>query len=154
MRSVKTKISAMIGMAISVISFALVIAACIVSIGEEPFEQGGVSRSFALWVFSVILAFLSMPFYFVDGCLCVVKAIESIHPLFNAVLALLLFGAIPMVLFVGGGLGINILIWNLYYAAILTLEMLSIVKHVRMSRADREASCETERKAGEYPCQN
>ena len=57
----------------------------------------------------------------------------KIHPIFNTILSILLLGAIPMALFVGGGLGINIYIWNAYYLAIFILEIVSIVKHVKMN---------------------
>ena len=38
---------------------------------------------------------------------------RKIHPVFNTVLSAMLIGAVPMLIFVGGGLGINILIWNI-----------------------------------------
>jgi len=61
-----------------------------------------------------------------------VKIFRRIHPVFNSVLALMLFGAIPMALFVGGGLGINIYIWNAYHLAIFVLETVSIIKHLKL----------------------
>ena len=62
----------------------------------------------------------------------------KIDPIFNIVLAFLLLGTIPMMLFVGGKLGINIYIYFLYYLAIFVLEVVSIIKHIKLSRIDKK----------------
>ena len=62
----------------------------------------------------------------------------KIHPIFNAVLTVMLLGAIPMGLFVGGKLGINIYIWNVYYLAIFVLEVISISKHMKLNSEKTE----------------
>ena len=72
MRSITTKISAMIAMLISLFSFVLLVSAFIVSINEVPPEMG-VSRSFALWVFAVIIAIISLIFYTVDAIFSIMK---------------------------------------------------------------------------------
>ena len=110
MRSVSTKVSAIVAMVISLFSFALLVAAFIASINEVVPEMG-VSRSFALWVFAIIIAMLSLIFYTVDALLSIVKIFLKIHPIFNFILAVILIGAIPMFIYVGGRLGINIYIW-------------------------------------------
>ena len=135
MEELKTKIAAMIGMGFSLISFVLVIVAWFVSMTEAP-APGDVSPSFGFWGCSVMVAYCSMPFYLADAAFCIVKVVEKTHPVIHAILALLLLGAIPMLIFVGG-LGVDSLIWNLYYAAIFVLEILSIVKHVKMARANK-----------------
>ena len=131
MKSTLTKSAAIIAMIISLISFYLVITAFVVSANEPPVEDG-VSRSFAFWVFSVIVACASMIFYFIDAIFSIVKIFMKIHPKFNTILSIMLIAAIPMVIYVGGGLGINIFIWNAYYLAIFILEIVSIVKHIKM----------------------
>ena len=133
MKRLYSKIPAMIAMLIAIFSLGLLITAFIVSINEvEP--ESGVSKSFAFWVYAVITSMLSLIFYFVDAVISVVKAFLRIHPIFNIVLALLLVGAIPMMLFVGAKLGINIYIYFSYYLAMLILEIVSIIKHIKMTR--------------------
>ena len=133
MKSLSSKIPAMVAMLIAIFSLGLLITAFIVSINEvEP--ESGVSKSFAFWVYAVLTSILSLIFYFVDAVISVVKAFLRIHPIFNIVLALLLVGAIPMMLFVGAKLGINIYIYFSYYLAMLILEIVSIIKHIKMTR--------------------
>ena len=136
MKNLYSKIPAMIGMLIAVISFGLLAAAFVVSVHEAEAEMG-VSRSFALWVFAVITSMLSLIFYLVDALLSIIKAFDRVFPLFNGVLAFLLIGAVPMAIFVGGGLGVNIYIYFSYYLAIFLLEIVSIVKYIKSPGADR-----------------
>ena len=132
MRETSIKVHAIIAMVISLVSFSLMIASLVVMLTETPVDEG-VSRSFALWMFGMIVAYFSLIFYFVDAVLSVIKIFRKIHPIFNLVLAIMLIGAIPMGIFVGGGLGINIYIWNAYYLAIFILEIVAIVKHVKLN---------------------
>ena len=141
MKNVSTKIPAMIAMLIAIFSLGLLIAAFIVSINEvEP--ESGVSKSFAFWVFAVITSMLSLIFYFIDAVFSIIKAFMKIHPIFNIVLALLLIGATPMMLFVGGKLGINIYIYFSYYLSIFVLEIISIIKHIKLSQIDKNTDLE------------
>ena len=130
MKSTSTKISAIIAMIISLTSFCLMITSFVISVNEPPVEMG-VSRSFAFWLFGMIAAYGSLIFYFVDAIFSIIKIFMKINPIFNAILSIMLLGAIPMGLFVGGGLGINIYIWNAYYLSIFILEIVSIVKHIK-----------------------
>ena len=131
MKNTVTKSAAIIAMIISLISWGFIITAFIVSANEPPVEKG-VSKSFALWVFGMIAAYFSLIFYFIDAILSAKKVFMKIHPIFNTILSILLLGAIPMGIFVGGGLGINILLWNTYYFAIFILEVISIAKHKKI----------------------
>ena len=141
MKSLSYKIPAMVAMLIAIFSLGLLITAFIVSINEvEP--ESGVSKSFAFWVYAVLTSILSLIFYFVDAVISVVKAFLRIHPIFNIVLALLLVGAIPMMLFVGAKLGINIYIYFSYYLTIFVLEIVSIIKHIKLSRIDKNSDVE------------
>ena len=141
MKKLYTKIPAMIAMLIAILSFGLLITAFIVSINEVEPEMG-VSKSFAFWVYAVLTSILSLIFYFVDAVISVVKAFLRIHPIFNIVLALLLVGAIPMMLFVGAKLGINIYIYFSYYLTIFVLEIVSIIKHIKLPRIDKNSDVE------------
>ena len=81
----------------------------------------------------MIVAYFSLIFYFADAVFSIIKVVLKIHPVFNAVLSIMLIGAIPMAIFVGGGLGVSIYIWNAYYLAIFILEIISIAKHMKMN---------------------
>ena len=141
MKKLNSKTPAMIAMLIAIFSLGLLITAFILSINEvEP--ESGVSKSFAFWVFAVITSMLSLIFYFIDAVLSIIKAFMKIHPIFNIVLALLLIGAIPMMLFVGGKLGINIYIYFSYYLSIFVLEIVSIIKHIKLSQIDKKTDVE------------
>ena len=132
MENTSSKSAAIFAMIISLISFGLMIASLIVSFNETPDEMG-VSKSFALWVYGMIVAYFSLIFYFADAVFSIIKAVLKIHPVFNTILSIMLIGAIPMAIFVGGGLGINIYIWNAYYLAIFILEIISIAKHIKLN---------------------
>ena len=132
MKSTSTKVSAIIAMIISLVSFVLMISSFVALITEPPLEQGDISKSFAFWLWGMIVAYFSLIFYFIDAILSAIKVFMKIHPVFNTILSTLLLGAIPMGIFVGGGLGISIYIWNAYYLAIFMLEIVSIVKHIKM----------------------
>ncbi|MBE6666197.1 MAG: hypothetical protein E7603_08290 [Ruminococcaceae bacterium] len=137
MKDITVKISAMLAMFISLFSFALLISAFIASINEVPPETG-VSKSFALWVFAVITSMVSLIFYTVDAILSAIKIFLKIHPLFNCVLTAILIGSIPMAIYVGGSLGINIFIWFAYYLLMFVLEIISIIKHIKMIQDERK----------------
>ena len=136
MKKIHSKIPAMIAMLIALFSLGLLITAFVVSINEVEPEMG-VSKSFAFWAFAVITSMLSLIFYFIDAVFSIIKAFMKIHPIFNIVLALLLIGAIPMMLFVGGKLGINIYIYFSYYLLIFVFEIISIIKHIKLSQIDK-----------------
>lgn len=133
MKSTSTKVSAIIAMIISLVSFVLMISSFVALITEPPLELGDISKSFAFWLWGMIVAYFSLIFYFIDAIFSIIKIFMKIHPIFNAILSIMLLGAIPMGLFVGGGLGISIYIWNAYYLTIFILEIVSIVKHVKLN---------------------
>ncbi len=136
MKDTSSKSSAIFAMIISLVSFGLMISSFVALITEPPLEEGGISKSFALWVWGMIIAYVSLIFYFADAVFSIIKVVLKIHPVFNAVLSIMLIGAIPMAVFIGGGLGINIYIWNAYYLAIFILEIVSIVKHIKMNASE------------------
>ena len=118
MRSVSSKTPAIIAMLISLVSFGLIVSAFVVSINEVPPEMG-VSASFALWLLAVVISMISLIPYTIDAIFSAIKFFVKINPLFNSILTLILIGAIPMVIFVGTGTGINIYIWFSYYLLML-----------------------------------
>ena len=132
MKSTATKAAAVFAMIISLISLGLMICSFIASITEPVLDTNSVSKSFVFWVFGMLVAYFSLIFYFIDAVFSAIKVFMKIHPIFNAILSILLFGAIPMGIFIGGGLGISIYIWNAYYLAIFILEVISIAKHIKI----------------------
>lgn len=92
--------------------------------------------SVGLWVNSYICSLAAVAFYTVDAVCCVVRAVRKNHPLFHILLAVLLVGAIPMVLLVGGyGLfDIENLIWALYHLACFGMEAVALWLAVRRAR--------------------
>ena len=129
MKHASFKIPAIVAMAITLLSLALVASAWVIGLLETPTPNAH-PTSFALWIYSVILALLSLPVYFADAILSIIKACDRIYPVFNAILAAVLLGAIPMLFFVGASTGICIWIWNAYYVLIFVLEVIAIKKHL------------------------
>ena len=66
MKKLAPKIPAMIGMGISAVSFVLVLYAWFL-LNHELYDGRGMSRSFAMWIFSAIFAMLSIVFYLIDA---------------------------------------------------------------------------------------
>ena len=135
MKSTFTKYPAIIAMFISVFSFGLMLASLVALITESPesLSEHAHSKAFAYWMWGMIVAYFSLIFYFIDGILSIIKVFMKIHPKFNAVLTVMLILAVPIGIFIGGGLGVNIYIWNAYYLAIFILEIISIVKHIKIN---------------------
>ena len=138
MKSTLTKSTAIVAMIISLLSFYLMANSFAAYVNETSVEVG-VGESFAYWIFGMIVAYISLIFYFADAVISIIKVFKKVHPVFNAILSIMLIGAIPMGLFVGGGLGVNVYIWNAYYLAIFILEIVSIVKHIKMKSSGKSA---------------
>ena len=130
MKHITSKIPAMIGLFFSAFSFIWVISSFM---ELDPILPGG-NSPFALWVISVINAFFAMLFYFVDAIISVIKAFKGENRALNIILASAVAVGVPMVVFVGGGLGINILIWNLYHAGLVALEIILLLKSLRLAK--------------------
>lgn len=126
------KNNALTAIVFSLISFVLVITALIVSMFEEPTDMG-VSPSFAFWVYSVIASYIASVFYIIDAIRSIKKALRKILPVFNTILAVMIIIGVAILIFVGGGLGINILIWNIYHLAIVVVEIVSVIRHVLLN---------------------
>lgn len=126
MKHITSKIPAMIGLFFSAFSFICVI-------GSSFFKHGDLE--FNLWVFSVVNALIAMLFYFIDAVKSVIKAIKGENRVLNIILAGVVAVGVPMVLFVGGSLDIiSILIWNLYHAGLVALEIILLLKSLRLAK--------------------
>lgn len=127
---------ALIAIAISVISILLALASIIVEfVGirfDIPAKEG--ATPFALWVYSVIIAIVSLFFHILYAALSVIDIYLKNNPVLNLITVLLIFGAIPMMFFAGSPGGYSLL-WNLYYTATVTLEILTLVKGMKRIRA-------------------
>ncbi len=129
MKKVYTKIPAMIAMLISVVTAALVLASIVYALkGGDAYI--GFLVGIGLYYIEIIIYF----FYFIDAILSIVKAIKKIQPIFNSILAFLIVGTIPMVLWALSAKRMYIGLVCVYYFAIFVLEVISIVKHIKIMR--------------------
>ena len=133
MRDVASKTHGIIAVIISAISIGLMIWGLFI---DTPAEQG-VSRGFACWIFSIIIALISVFAYVVDGIVCVIKAFQKIRPSFNLISAALYIGSAPMVFFVGAALNYT-LIFYVYYLGIFVLQIIDIVKHIKAQKEAKD----------------
>ena len=132
MKQICKMLPAIIGMLLNLFSFALVIAALVLESNEIP-PPTGVSRSFGMWVYSVLTAFMSIFLYLID------LYTSFWHLRSRKILLilkiLLVLGSIPMVILIGGRLGICILIWNIYFAFVFLIEIISFIQVFRYHKS-------------------
>ena len=126
------KRAGVIAVVISLLSFALAIGAVIAMV-KLPSNEFGLHPAFGLWVYSMIFALFSLPFYFFDAITSIRYAIKKISPIFHIILAIMIFIGIPMCVKIGGG--VNTGIWYAYYAVLLVMEIISIIKHLKYKKA-------------------
>lgn len=127
MKKLLIKIPAMLAMVISLVSFVWYLQS-IFNLGNDE-----------IGLLSAIMAMFSVPFFFIDAIISFVKAIKKDDSKFNYILALILVGAIPMVVsFAGSGRVSHNVIWNAYYLLMFVLEVISIKKACAAIKADRK----------------
>lgn len=120
MKRVLIKIPAMLAMILSILSFYNY------ALSFTDTEQ-------EVWILSVILAVLCIPFYFTDAIISFVKAIRNRDRVFNFILAAVLIIFLPMVI-VFASVSTHIenifynVVWNIYYIAVFVLEVVSIIR--------------------------
>ena len=100
-------------------------------------EGMGINASFAFWVYSMIVAFISVFFYMLDGFASIGKMFRGICPVFNFFTAILFLGAVPMAIFVGAAAKYTVY-WYAYYLLIFVVEIISIAKHKKLQK-ERQA---------------
>ena len=96
-------------------------------------EGMGINASFACWVYSMIVAFISVLFYALDGFASIGKMFRGICPGFNFFTALLFLGTVPMAIFVGAAAKYTAY-WYAYYLLIFVLEIISVAKHKKLEK--------------------
>lgn len=125
MKTLLSKLPAVLAMGIALISFVFYVQSLF-----EPISD--------IWIGSVIMAVLSLPFFLVDAVISLVKAVKKQDTRFNAILALAIIGLCPMVgIFGGSGRDLFNVIWNVYYLMVFVLEILSIKKAVAVMQAQK-----------------
>ena len=99
---------------------------------EDPPEQG-YSASFAFWIYAVYVSIFSLKYYTIDAIISVVNVFRKVDPIFNSVLAVVLFAGIPLGIFIGGGRGlvVNIIIWFSYCLVMFILELVSVIRLIK-----------------------
>lgn len=120
----------MIAMAVSSVSFVLVLLSLVAPLFEAPIvkDAPGASYSFGFWALSLMVAIVSIVFYLIDAILMIDDLYHAPTRLFAIAVIAMTVGSIPMFIFVGGRMGINVLIWNVYYAGMFVLQVFSIRK--------------------------
>ena len=73
-------------------------------------------------------AIVSIVFYLIDAILMIDDLYHTPTRLLAIAVIAMAVGSIPMFIFVGGCMGINVLIWNVYYAGMFVLQVFSIRK--------------------------
>ena len=132
MKKVYVKISGMIAMLMTILTFSLW-----TPIFLEQVDRG---LGLALWALASLTAICSLFFYFVDAVLSVIKVFKKIHPVFNGIVVVAIVGIIPMTCL---GVVCNALwIPFLYGLALVVLEIVSIIKHIKLSRIDKISKLE------------
>lgn len=123
--NVLTKIPVFIAILISLVSFGFVIK--MLSLRGEPLPEMGNHPAFNAWIFSVIFALISIPFYLIDAVFSIIKSILKIHLPYNIVLAtIILISPIILVIF-GATAGYGYIVWNVYYLLLFVLEIVSFI---------------------------
>ena len=132
MKKVYVKISGMIAMLMTILTFSL----------WAPIFLGQVDRGlgFALWTLGSLSGICSLFFYFVDAVLSVIKVFKKIHPVFNGIVVVAIVGIIPMTCL--GVVGNALWIPFLYGLALVVLEIVSTIKHIKLSRIDKISKLE------------
>ena len=130
MAHTKSRRFARIGVVVSAAGFLLLIAA-FVSACFETAQQPGITNAFRFWVYSVMLSILGIMFYLADAVWLIRQVVNKIYPVFNTILVVMIIGCIPMVVYIGGGMGANIAIWNGYYLVVFILEIISITRYTK-----------------------
>ena len=127
MKKFCVKISGMIAMLMTILTYSLW-----TPIFLEQVDRG---LGLALWALASLTAICSLFFYFVDAVLSVIKVFKNIHPVFNSIVVAAIVGIIPMTWFLLRGVVGNAL-WLpfLYGLALVVLEIVSIIKHIKLSR--------------------
>lgn len=133
MKDIDTKAPAMLGIFFSILSFAFVINAWVLSMTEVATESAH-GPGFGSLIVGFVLALISMFWYTYDGVISLIKAFHKINPRFNIALAVVIFIGIPMVLCFGVGQ-----IWNTYHLAIVVLEIISVVMHLKAERCEEKS---------------
>ena len=133
MKKYINKTNGIIAVIISLASLGFLGAAIAFGFKELPDDYMGMPPSFAFWVYSMIFSLISMVFYFLDALHSIELAFQKILPAFNIIFALIVFAGIPVAIFIGGG--VYTAVWYVYYAVMIAMEIVSIVKHIKMKRS-------------------
>ena len=73
----------------------------------------------------------------------VIKVFKKIHPVFNSIVVVAIVGIIPMTWLLLYGVVDNVLWFPfLYGLALVVLEIVSIIKHIKLSRIDKISKLE------------
>ena len=134
MKKYINKTNGIIAVIISLASLGFLGATIAFGFKELPDDYMGMPPSFAFWVYSMIFSLISMVFYVLDAVHSIELAlVKKIFPAFNIIFALIVFLGIPVAIFIGGG--VYTAVWYVYYAVMIAMEIVSIVRHIKIKRS-------------------
>lgn len=134
MRSIFTKIPTLLGILIAIVSFCLLICMLVLAKAIPPNGEG-FHPSFVSWIFSVIFALISLPFFITDAVLSILKAVSKIHLPFNIALATILLVSPFILVFFGANAQHGFIVWNIYYFIMIVMEFVSLALSIKLLKS-------------------
>jgi len=139
MKSLKTKIPAIIGVIIHIlVAISFVTMLILVHSESSPIDQGeGLAWVTLDWLLFMVSGFL----YIIDAILSTIKSFMRIDTVFNAILSLTVLCFLVtycLYMYVDNGYMVPLIVWILFYYAIIVLEIISVIRHIKARKAERQ----------------
>ena len=129
MRNLYTKIPVIIGMIFNGIAVVLFLI--------MPDLINNIAEALVIVGTSLFMFIISLFLYLTDAVLSIVKAIKGIYTIFNIILAVVIIGIIPMLMFVIFSKELNREIFALVHILLIfLLEIVSIITHIKREKTD------------------
>ena len=146
MKSLWTKISATIGLLLSLACVFYLLLAGLCTIFPDLFHDGtpyynAAQDAFHALMDGFIASLLAWIFFAIDAVLCAIKAFMKIDRMQNAISVLLILGGIPLAI-AGCRYGAMTFVWLAYYIVVVALETLSVIRLIKACVASKRAVTE------------
>lgn len=127
MKKYSHKVPMTIGLFVSLISIYFFIKyLVVVMIGNSEFSLGILLSAF-------IMTLLSLAFYGIDAVISIIRTFIGREIKFNIMLAVVVLVAIPLAVYALVAFDIiSFIIWGVYYICLFILEIISVVKHIKL----------------------
>ena len=127
MRNLYTKIPVIIGMIFNGIAVVLFLI--------MPDLINNIAEALVIVGTSLFMFIISLFLYLTDAVLSIIKAIKGIYTIFNIILAVVIIGIIPMLMFVIFSKELNREIFaQVHILLFFLLEIVSIITHIKIKR--------------------